>query len=53
MWETGERRAGEQGDHVDTLDVFGAGAEVGVVVDFVFEELLRGGELGILRVCFR
>lgn len=29
---------------MDALDVFGAGAEVGRVVDFVFEELFgRGG----------
>ena len=36
---SGQGRGGVEGDHVDALDVFRVGAEVGGVVDFVFEEL--------------
>lgn len=37
----GAREGGgwEKGDHMDPLDVFGCGAEVSRVVDFVLEEL--------------
>lgn len=43
-WRACEGGVGEEGEHVDSVDVFSVGAEVGCCVDFVLEEL--GGRDG-------